>query len=97
VNPVQVDSYRDLAGSGVTNAVSPTSRPFLSLAQSLNLKLEPARGFCSSREDWAKSRGKGYLLETFYRNQRKRLNLLMDGDNPQGEQWNFENLFQKQV
>ncbi len=97
VNLVQVDSYRDLAGFGVTNAVSPTSRPLLNLAQSLHLKLEPARGFCSSREDWAKSRGKGYLLETFYRNQRKRLNLLMDGDTPQGEQWNFDHDNRKPV
>jgi deoxyribodipyrimidine photolyase-related protein len=90
VRAVSVDSYRDLGSFGLTRAVSPTSRPMMALSQSLNLRLEPPRGFCSSRDEWEQSRGKGYLLETFYRNQRKRLNLLMDGTSPAGGEWNFD-------
>jgi len=97
VNLVQLESYRDVVHFAPSKAVSPTSKPFVKLAQSLNLALESHRGFCSSREDWVISRGKGYRLETFYRNQRRRLNLLMDGDGPVGEQWNFDHENRKPV
>lgn len=90
VHVVSVDSYRDLDTSRVTKAISPTSRPMLAFAQSRGIALEAPRGFCSSRLDWERSRGKGYLLETFYRNQRRRLQLLMDGAEPEGGQWNFD-------
>ncbi|MDC0831660.1 cryptochrome/photolyase family protein [Geitlerinema sp. CS-897] len=39
--------------------------------------------------DWAKGR-KRLLLETFYRRGRQRFNVLMDGDEPVGGQWNFD-------
>lgn len=90
VTLVSLESYRELAKHKVSTAISPTSRPMLKLSESLELELEPARGFCSSREDWASSRGKSYLLETFYRNQRKRLNILMEGAEPAGGEWNFD-------
>ena len=35
---------------------------------------------------------KRYLLETFYRHVRKKFNLLMDGDEPEGGRWNFDEL-----
>lgn len=35
---------------------------------------------------------KRYLLETFYRHVRKKLNILMVGDQPEGGQWNFDEL-----
>ncbi len=38
---------------------------------------------------WASSQ-KSYLMENFYRKQRVRLNVLMDGDAPIGGQWNFD-------
>ena len=38
---------------------------------------------------WAGSQ-KSYLMENFYRKQRVRLNVLMDGDAPIGGQWNFD-------
>ncbi|MEZ9237452.1 cryptochrome/photolyase family protein [Shewanella sp. 10N.286.52.A9] len=34
--------------------------------------------------------GKKHRLEHFYRKMRKRVNLLMDGDNPEGGQWNYD-------
>jgi deoxyribodipyrimidine photolyase-related protein len=38
---------------------------------------------------WAQGK-KNLLLENFYRWQRKRLNVLMDGDQPVGGRWNFD-------
>ena len=34
--------------------------------------------------------GKSARMETFYRNMRRRLNLLMDGDEPEGGRWNYD-------
>jgi deoxyribodipyrimidine photolyase-related protein len=38
---------------------------------------------------WADSQ-KSYLMESFYRKQRTRLNILMDGKEPAGGAWNFD-------
>jgi deoxyribodipyrimidine photolyase-related protein len=38
---------------------------------------------------WAQSQ-KSYLMENFYRKQRIRLNVLMEGDTPIGGQWNYD-------
>ena len=38
---------------------------------------------------WADTQ-KSYLMESFYRKQRVRLNILMDGDKPAGGAWNFD-------
>ena len=40
-------------------------------------------------EDWAEGR-KALRMEYFYRDMRKRTGLLMDGDKPEGGQWNFD-------
>ncbi|MFK8052387.1 MAG: cryptochrome/photolyase family protein [Woeseiaceae bacterium] len=40
-------------------------------------------------EDWAKGR-KQLTMEYFYREQRKQLDILMDGDQPTGGAWNFD-------
>ena len=48
--------------------------------------------FLTSREDfkiWADGQ-KHLLMENFYRAQRKRLNVLMDGEKPVGGAWNFD-------
>ena len=48
--------------------------------------------FLTSRSDfsgWAKSQKK-LLMENFYRYQRKRLKVLMNGDKPVGDKWNFD-------
>ncbi len=36
------------------------------------------------------TRGKRHRMEAFYRKMRKRFNILMDGDQPVGGQWNFD-------
>jgi deoxyribodipyrimidine photolyase-related protein len=40
-------------------------------------------------QDWAKSR-KSLLMESFYRESRKRFDVLMDGKDPVGGQWNYD-------
>lgn len=48
--------------------------------------------FLSSREDfarWAKGR-REYRMEYFYRGMRRQHGVLMDGDAPEGDQWNFD-------
>lgn len=60
--------------------------------QKLNLTFLPNDFFLTSRADfsnWASAQ-KSFLMESFYRKQRKRLNVLMDGENPIGGAWNFD-------
>lgn len=48
--------------------------------------------FLTSREDfqlWAKSQ-KSFVMENFYRKQRVRLDILMEGSAPEGGAWNFD-------
>ena len=40
-------------------------------------------------QSWAEAQ-KSFTMENFYRMQRKRLNVMMDGDQPEGGQWNFD-------
>lgn len=40
--------------------------------------------------DWAGDKKKGLRMEFFYRKMRKKLNLLMEGDDPVGGKWNYD-------
>ncbi|HSU36347.1 MAG TPA: cryptochrome/photolyase family protein [Propionibacteriaceae bacterium] len=96
----RTDTYR--AGlSGIDeplDVVQPTSWAALHLVEALiaerDLEGLPARGFATSRTDfasWADGRGgKRLLLEDFYRDARLRLDLLMEGDRPITGQWNYD-------
>ena len=56
------------------------------------VKYQPNDFFLTDRADflnWAKSQ-KSLLMENFYRQQRKRLNILMEGEKPAGGAWNFD-------
>lgn len=87
-----IDSYRSLLGdSRLTVSIAPTSRPMRALSATLGLTQLPSKGFCSSESQWAEFRSRKSLrLESFYREQRQRLNLLMDNGNPVGGEWNFD-------
>ena len=53
----------------------------------------PERGFATTRAEfavWADARRGRLLLEDFYRDARRRLGVLMDGDDPAGGRWNFD-------
>lgn len=94
VKVLELDSYRDLLSleHRATKAVNPTSYPMRRFTQALELEVSEARGFCSSERDWSDYVGstKRLKLEDFYRRQRVRLDLLMEGGQPVGGEWNFD-------
>jgi deoxyribodipyrimidine photolyase-related protein len=56
------------------------------------MEVLPARGFCTDREtfgEWAQGH-RTLKLENFYRDARRRFDLLMDGDQPAEGRWNFD-------
>ena len=87
-----IGSYRELLNrTDLKAVVNPTSRPLRALVDDLQLSTLPPRGFCSSEEDWKVFRtGKTPRLENFYRRQRARLDILMEGAEPSGGQWNYD-------
>lgn len=93
VELMTIDSYSSLRErSDLTVAVNPTSYALRRLVTSLGLEVVESRGFCSTEQQFAEFAGAGkqLRLENFYRQQRKRLELLMDGDEPLGGRWNFD-------
>ncbi|MEM7522011.1 MAG: cryptochrome/photolyase family protein, partial [Pseudomonadota bacterium] len=68
-------------------------------ALGLTLTLLPSPGFINTRADnlaWAKGRKRWFMAE-FYKSQRRRLDVMMDGDAPQGGQWSFDEDNRKKV
>jgi deoxyribodipyrimidine photolyase-related protein len=93
---VRADTYRAaVAGQGELTVCHPTSWAARRLVDSLeDVTVLPARGFVTSMTDfasWAQARdGKRLLLEDFYRDARRRHDVLMDGAGPAGGRWNFD-------
>ena len=76
--------------------MDPVDHPFLAWLQGLELPCDLTvvenNHFLWNTSDfqaWAKAR-KGLLLESFYREGRRRFGVLMAGDQPEGGQWNFD-------
>lgn len=73
--------------------VQPTSQAADRLGRKRGFEVVPeGRGFATTREEfagWAGGR-KRLLMEDFYRWQRQRFDLLMDGDEPAGGRWNLD-------
>ncbi len=76
--------------------MEPSDRPFRRLIEQLDLPCKitwiPNNQFLWTSEDfqqWA-SRRKSLLMESFYREGRKRFDVLMDGKDPVGGQWNLD-------
>lgn len=76
--------------------MAPTDRPFANYLANLSLPCDltllPNNQFLWSREafeDWAESR-QSLLMESFYREGRQRFGVLMEGKQPIGGQWNFD-------
>ncbi|MBW4528234.1 MAG: cryptochrome/photolyase family protein [Phormidium tanganyikae FI6-MK23] len=87
---IQANSITEL------RVMSPIDRPFAKLIESLNLPCDitivPNNHFLWTETDflnWAKPR-KRMLMEDFYREGRKRFGILMNGDKPIGDRWNFD-------
>ncbi len=97
---VRSETYRSglAEADGPLEAIQPTSWAALHLVDRLADEREierlPARGFSASRSEfvaWADGRGrKRLLMEDFYRDNRRRIGLLMDGAEPVGGRWNFD-------
>ncbi len=77
---------------GEVVATEPNSRPVEALLRRLDVTLVRSDQFLCHRDEfaeWAGDRDR-LRLEDFYRWQRRRLGYLMDGDEPEGGQWNFD-------
>jgi deoxyribodipyrimidine photolyase-related protein len=77
----------------ITKVIAATPNSYR-MSQELSDLVEfvPNDHFLTSRDEfseWAKSQ-KNLLMENFYRNQRKKFDLLMDGDKPTGGAWNYD-------
>ncbi len=76
--------------------VQPSDRPFQRLIEGLDLPcpvvMLPNNHFLWSNEDFAQwaSRRKSLLMESFYREGRRRFQVMMAGDDPEGGQWNYD-------
>ncbi len=97
------DTYHEVLAGVDLEVVNPTSYGLRSLVQDLGknrrVSVLPSRGFVTSEEDfaaWAATRsGKRLLMDTFYRERRQALGILMtlgpDGKvMPEGGQFNFD-------
>ena len=97
---VAADTYAEGVAAAVADGAQltvcqPTSFAAVALVERLDgVRMLPARGFATSREEfagWAGGRkSKSLLMEDFYRLARRRLGVLMDGDEPVRGRWNFD-------
>ena len=94
---VRADSYAEVL-EGFDEPLSvchPTSHAALRFVHGRgDIEVVPARGFATSTDDfdrWVRSRGRGRLLMgDFYRDTRRRLGILMDGEEPAGGKWSYD-------
>ena len=92
---LQTRTYREALDEvkGKVSVCAPTSWAADRFVRSIpSIEVLPERGFCTERETferWAKNQ-RGLLLENFYRDARRRFDLLMDGDKPMGSRWNLD-------
>ena len=91
---LQVDTYREALDQldEPLDVVQPTSYAADRFVRERGIAVLPPRGYLTSREafaEWSAGRRR-MLMEDFYRWQRTRLGLLMDGDQPAGGRWNYD-------
>ena len=91
---LQVDTYDEALRQidEPVSVVQPSSYAADRFVRERDIPVVPERGFATTRDDfaaWAAGRNR-LLMEDFYRWQRRRLDLLMDGDEPTGDRWNFD-------
>jgi deoxyribodipyrimidine photolyase-related protein len=86
-----VDIARQYPGLPLVAAQASSYRLTQTLAEN-NVQIIPNDFFLTSRTDFALWAGKqkSFLMENFYRAQRVRLQVLVEGNSPVGGQWNFD-------
>ncbi len=85
------EHHRDFGPERVI-ATEPAGRDGLALLRRLGVELVPTNQFLCHPDEfatWANDRT-SFTMEHFYRWQRRRLGVLMDGDEPAGGRWNFD-------
>ena len=93
---VRTSTYGEaLDAAGPVTVCHPTSYAALAMVSArADVEVLPARGFATGQDEfaaWAEGRGRRRLLmEDFYRDARRRLDVLMDGVDPVGGAWNFD-------
>ena len=94
---VRADTYREALAQvdEPLTVCQPTTHAAADFVQGLDgVEMLAARGYATSIADfarWAEGRGgKRLLMEDFYRDARRRLEVLMDGAEPAGGKWNFD-------
>lgn len=97
----------DLCDSGVrrVSAIDPVDEIALrrlrrgAAAADVRLTVHPSPGFINSRQDnqaWREANPRWFMAE-FYKHQRRRLGILMDGNAPQKGRWSFDEANRKRV
>lgn len=90
---VQAATYREALPREPLTVCQPTSWKAEEFVRSLpDVEVLAARGYATDRETFEQWAGdqRGLLMENFYRDARRRLDLLMDGAEPAGGRWNFD-------
>lgn len=99
--------FQGLASDGITQTVMVEPVDFIAQKRlihaadrtSITLQFLPSPGFLNTQadnRDWANGRKRWFMAE-FYKTQRRRLDVLMEGDQPQGGQWSFDEENRKKV
>ncbi len=105
--PLTKDTISQLAGDGVTKLILADPVDFIlekrlqlyADAHDLDLCLLDTPMFLNTRaqnQQWRAGQKRWFMAE-FYKAQRRRLNVLMDGDAPEGGQWSFDEDNRKKV
>ncbi|MCV7098441.1 cryptochrome/photolyase family protein [Mycobacterium kubicae] len=92
---LQTRTYRQALDQvdGPISVCQPTTWAADRFVRSLpEVEVLPPRGFCTGRDEFEKwaGRSRHLLLENFYRDARRRFDLLMHGDQPAAGRWNFD-------
>jgi deoxyribodipyrimidine photolyase-related protein len=83
---------KKIIGDLPIHCAEPSSFRQFSALKEFDVTFQPNDFFLTPRPlfaDWAKAQ-KSFLMENFYRKQRTRLNILMNGSKPEGGEWNFD-------
>lgn len=86
-----VDAFRREHPNAHVVATEPRSRPLRTTLAGRDVDLVPDDSFLTPRDETLRRwNGRLPVMESFYREQRRRLGVLMDGSQPVGGQWNFD-------
>ncbi|MGN6327211.1 cryptochrome/photolyase family protein [Pseudolysinimonas sp.] len=87
-------TFAEALPDGELEVIGPTSWAARRLAHRVGAEILPSRGFVASEEEfagWVAGRDtRSLVMDRFYRWQRERLGILMDGAQPEGGRWSLD-------